>query len=341
MTCDETLLEVRNLKVEYGRGRTRTRAVDDVSFSIAAGETLGLVGESGSGKTTIGKVLVGLTDATQGTITFDGKDITRAGRAQRRELAASIQVVFQDPYSSLNPAKTIGQTLVEPFLTQRAVDRAERHRRVREMLEHVGLAAETASHYPAQLSGGQRQRVAIARALMLRPRIVVCDEPVSSLDLSIQAQILNLLADLQDELAVSYLFVAHNLSVVRHIAKRVVVLYRGQVMESGPTSLLYGQPVHPYTRALLASEPVPDPEMQSQLRAERAALVRPMLPVVARSSTPGCVFADRCQFVIDGCTRERPPLVQVPNGRAVACLRHEELAATNETPRTAPKCIAQ
>jgi peptide/nickel transport system ATP-binding protein len=267
MTNAGALLDVDALTVDYGRGSRRVRAVDAVSFTVGAGETVGLVGESGSGKTTIGRALVGLTPVTSGTVTYDGDDITNADERLRRRLASSIQIVFQDPYSSLNPAKTIGQTLVEPFIAQRRHDRAERAERVAHALERVGLPAASADRYPAQFSGGQRQRVAIARALMLEPRLVVCDEPVSALDLSIQAQILNLLADLQDQLGVSYLFVAHNLAVVRHLSQRVIVLRRGEVVEAGATSTVYGNPSHPYTRALIAAEPVPDPDIQRARRA--------------------------------------------------------------------------
>lgn len=272
MTDAQALLEVDGLTVEYPRRRLGPfrgvdpfRAVDQVGFAIDAGQTVGLVGESGSGKSTIGRAILGLTPAGSGTIRFRGKDITHASSPQRRALSREIQVVFQDPVSSLNPARTIRRTLVEPFLAHRrdpavaALDPAER---VRDVLEQVGLPATAADRYPGEFSGGQRQRIAIARALMLKPRLVICDEAVSALDVSVQAQVVNLLADLQAELGVSYLFISHDLAVVRHLSHRIVVLCRGQVVEAGTAEGIYRRPQHPYTRALLAAAPVPDPAVQ-------------------------------------------------------------------------------
>lgn len=325
-----SLLSVENLVVDYGRARRTFRAIDDVSFTIAPGETLGLVGESGSGKSTIAKVLVGLAKATAGHVTFDGRDITHTGIRGRRQLAGSIQVVFQDPYSSLNPAKSIGQALAEPFVNQPQISSAERRERIGTMLERVGMPYSTVEQYPSHLSGGQRQRVAIARALMLRPRLVVCDEPVSALDLSIQAQILNLLVDLQNEFGLSYLFVAHNLSVVRHIADRVMVLYRGKVMEYGDTDSIYERPLHPYTRALLASEPVSDPAGQRARRAARSLFDR--VDSGLDAVTPGgCVFSSRCPYVVDHC-RQGPPSLENADHRAVSCVRHSDAALTSDFP---------
>ncbi|MFC4471742.1 ABC transporter ATP-binding protein [Streptomyces xiangluensis] len=328
------LLNVRGLRVDYGRGRGAVRAVDDVSLSVAPGETVGLVGESGSGKSTIGRAIVGLTPVADGAITFDGEDITHARGGRRRELSASLQMVFQDPYSSLNPAKTVGATLVEPLLARREIDPRERPALVRQALERVGLAPEAAGRYPAQFSGGQRQRIAIARALVASPRLVVCDEPVSALDLSIQAQVMNLLADLQAELGLSYLFIAHDLGVVRYLSQRIVVLYRGQVMESGPASLVYARPAHPYTQALIAAAPIPDPKAA---RARAAAAPREQ----AERNLPSesCRFASRCRYVIDACTRQRPPLVPTQSGALVACLRHDEIgnpAATDPAAHSQP-----
>jgi ABC-type glutathione transport system ATPase component len=260
----EPLLEVSDLTVEFrgGRGRGgrgRVTALDRVSLSMSAGETHGLVGESGSGKTTLALAILGLVPVAAGQIRFDGQDLAAIGRRSRRRLGRDLQVVFQDPYSSLNPARTIGQTLSEPLAAHEHLYRAQRRRRVAAMLDRVGLPAAAAERYPAQFSGGQRQRIAIARALMVSPRLVICDEAVSALDLSVQAQILNLLADLRRELSVAYLFISHDLAVVRYLADTVTVLNHGQVMESGPAQAVCDRPSHPYTRALLAAVPSPDP----------------------------------------------------------------------------------
>ncbi|GGP89807.1 ABC transporter ATP-binding protein [Streptomyces melanogenes] len=327
----QPLLDIKDLTVEFGQGHRTSplRAVDGVSLDIAPGETVGLVGESGSGKSTIGRAVLGLTPVHSGRVRFEGIDVTRAGPRTRRGLSARLQVVFQDPYSSLNPARTIGQTLAEPLLVHRRLDRRETDAHIAEMLERVGMPADTAGRYPGQFSGGQRQRIAIARALMLEPSLVICDEPVSALDLSIQAQVMNLLARLQRELSLSYLFIAHDLPVVRHLSDRVVVLYRGRVMESGPAQVVYADPVHPYTEALLDAVPAPDPRAQ---RARRAAQAAPK--TTNPPADEGCVFAHRCPYAIDICHRERPALLPLPSrgekqpegGRAVACHRSGEPA---------------
>lgn len=265
------LLEIRDLAVEYPTGRKRTRrAVDGVSLAIQEGETLGLVGESGSGKSTIGRAVLGLAPVTEGSIRFDGHELANLGRKERRGFSSSLQVVFQDPYSSLDPTKTIGYSLAEPLVSHGS-DRAEARREASAMLERVGLRAEDSARYPGSFSGGQRQRIAIARALMLRPRLVICDEPVSALDLSIQAQVLNLMTDLQKEFGLSYLFIAHDLTVVRHVSDRVAVLSKGRIVEEGTSREVYENPRHPYTRALLAAAPVPDPAHQRQRRQARQA----------------------------------------------------------------------
>jgi ABC-type glutathione transport system ATPase component len=248
MTSDE-LLSVRDLVVEFAG----FRAVDGVSLSVRPGETLGLVGESGSGKTTVCRAILGLAPVTEGTISFGGRDITKPTRRERRTLGRDLQIVFQDPYSSLNPARTIGQALAEPLEVHTDLGAAQRRGKAAEMLDRVGLPADAVRRYPAEFSGGQRQRVAIARALMLSPRLVICDEPVSALDLSVQAQILNLLADLQRELSVAYLFVSHDLAVVRYLSTNITVLHRGQVKESGPAGQVYDNPTDPYTKTLLAA----------------------------------------------------------------------------------------
>lgn len=260
------LLTVDKLGVDFRKGRSTFRALDDISFDIQPGETLGLVGESGSGKTTIGRAILGLVKPSRGTITFEGRDITHASRSDRRELSRDIQVVFQDPYTSLNPSLTIEQILAEPLRAQ-GVSRREASDRVRELLARVNLPADAADRLPREFSGGQRQRVAIARALALRPKLIVCDEPVSALDLSTQARVLDLFIELQRQTGCAYLFVSHDLSVIRHISHRVLVLNQGELVESGGVDQITGDPQHPYTRRLLMSAPVPDPEGQRKRRA--------------------------------------------------------------------------
>ncbi|GGA68767.1 ABC transporter ATP-binding protein [Pseudoclavibacter endophyticus] len=257
------------LTVDYGRGRRRFRAVDDVSLHIGRGETLGLVGESGSGKSTIGRAILGLVKLAEGRIQYGGRDLGAMGRRERRTLGNRLQVIFQDPYSSLDPTKTIGYTLAEPVRLHERASKTEVRRRVHEMLARVGLPDSAAERYPSQFSGGQRQRIAIARALMCRPELVVCDEPVSALDLSIQAEVMNLVAEMQRELRLSVLFISHDLSVVRHVSDRIAVLRRGQVVEEGDANELSRSPKHEYTRELLAAAPVPDPLEQRRRREQR------------------------------------------------------------------------
>jgi len=263
--ADETpLLEVRNLVVRYGKNPTP--AVDDVSFSVARGETLGLIGESGSGKTTIGRAILGLVPVTSGQILFEGRDITTLRPSQRRALHGDLRAVFQDPFSSLNPRRPIADAISEP-LRVAGFSRSEREKRVSDVLDSVGLPRDAGSRYPREFSGGQRQRIAIARALVTNPRLVVCDEAVSALDLSTQAQVLNLLADLRRGADLGYLFIAHDMAVVEFLAQRVVVLYRGKIMEQGSTADVIGNPQSAYTRVLMAASPVPDPDEQMRRRA--------------------------------------------------------------------------
>jgi ABC-type oligopeptide transport system ATPase subunit len=274
---DRPLLQVEGLRVDFPQGRGRVfQALKGVSFTVARGETVGLVGESGSGKTTIGRVVLGQTPATAGRVLFDGEDITHATRARRAAMSRDIQVIFQDPYGSLNPARTIGDTLGEPLLMDRTLKRADRAARVADVLQRVGMPADTATRYPAQFSGGQRQRIAIARAVIARPRLVVCDEPVSALDLSVQAQVLNLLNELQKSLGLALLFISHDLTVVRHVSHRTMVLYKGEIVEHGNARDVHENPQHAYTRALLAAAPVPNPIEQKKRRelwrAQRAAV---------------------------------------------------------------------
>lgn len=267
------LLEVRNVSVEYSGKRTQkpVRAVNDVSVTVARRETVGVVGESGSGKSTLGRAILGITAVHSGQILFDGDDITHVSPKRRRVLTSELQVIFQDPYSSLSPARTVGQTLSEGLGVHRRLSSAETAARVTSMLERVGLTADAASKYPGRFSGGQRQRIAIARALVVQPRLVVCDEPTSALDLSVQAQVLNLLRELQEEFQLSYLFIAHDLDVVRHLCDRLLVMRRGEVVESGPADSVVENPRNGYTRTLLDAALVPDPVLQAKRRAARIA----------------------------------------------------------------------
>jgi peptide/nickel transport system ATP-binding protein len=274
-TDSAPLLAVDQLVVEYPSKKFRAkpfRALTDINITIGRGETLGLVGESGSGKTTLGRAILGLAPVTGGTISFDGKDISRATRKDRRVLSRDLQVVFQDPYTSLNPALEIGDILAEPLGVQ-GMEAAAAKKRVRELLDQVGLPADAINRLPREFSGGQRQRVAIARALALSPKLIVCDEPVSALDLSTQARVLDLFLQIQKDTGVSYLFVSHDLDVVRHISHRVAVMYHGEIVEQGPAGVVTTDPDHPYTQRLLLASPVPDPDRQEQRRADRHRLL--------------------------------------------------------------------
>lgn len=270
MTGDnQPVLEIENLAVEYRRGRRRTRAVENINFEIADGETLGLVGESGSGKSTIGKAILGLAPLTEGLIRYRGTDISTLTRVQRRALAKDVQVIFQDPHSSLDPTKPIGYSIAEPVQIHEPGPRAVVRERVFEMLRRVGLSEDAAQRFPAQFSGGQKQRIAIARALILAPKLVVCDEPVSALDLSIQAEVINLMAELQRETGASYLFISHDLSIVHYLSDRIIVLKNGHVVEQGSAEEVYRDPQQDYTRRLLDAAPIPDPVLQAQRTAAR------------------------------------------------------------------------
>jgi len=320
-------LEVRDLVVRYGSGRKARNtppAVDGVSFDIAPGETLGVVGESGSGKSTIGKAVLGLQPPTSGTVKLHGQDITSMSLKQRSTQVADLRVVFQDPYSSLNPARTIGQTLVEP-LRLMGIKGAEALAKARSGLESVGLPGDAVDRYPAQFSGGQRQRIAIARALVCDPKVVVLDEPVSALDLSTQAQVLNLLADLRDQRGLAFMFIAHDLGVVRFLAQRTVVLYRGQIMETGPVEAVNSAPRHPYTLALTAAAPVPRPAEQAARRAAREALGVGAAGAAHPAAT-GCPFVPRCPLATDVCVAERPPL-RLVHETLTACHHAEQVPA--------------
>ncbi|MFJ8113116.1 oligopeptide/dipeptide ABC transporter ATP-binding protein [Streptomyces sp. NPDC096132] len=324
---EEALLRVRGLDVTYRRSRLRggdVQAVRGVDLTVGRGETVGLVGESGSGKSTIGSAVLGLVPASGGVIEFDGADITHGTRAERRLLARRMQVVFQDPYGSMNPAHTVGDTLAEALRYNLGLSSDEIHDRVLRALDDVGLPPGAARRYPGAFSGGQRQRIAIARALVMEPDFIVCDEAVSALDLSVQAQVLNLLARLKQTRGLSYLFISHDLAVVRYLSDTIVVLYAGQVVERGPAARIADAPAHPYTRALLAAAPVPDPVAQRRRQAERR-LTGTTTPAAGRVSA-GCAFAPRCPFAQETCWTTRPELVE-RDGVFAACHRHDEIAA--------------
>ena len=318
------LLSVRHLTKHFEvRGGLRAasgkvRAVQDVSFDIMPGETLGLVGESGCGKTTVGRLILRLEDPTEGELRFEGRDLTTASAADMKAIRRKIQVIFQDPYSSLNPRMTVGQIIGEPLHVYKLVpNRKAEQDRVAHLLEQVGLRPEMATRYPHQLSGGQRQRVGIARALAMEPSFIVCDEAVSALDVSIQGQIINLLEDLQRRLGLAYLFIAHDLAVVRHISMRVVVMYFGRVMEVADRDELYNEPLHPYTKVLLDAAPVPDPTVE---KGREPRLIKGELP--SHMSPPtGCVFNTRCPMASDECRKVIPPLEEKRPGHFAACIK--------------------
>ena len=310
------LLEVRDLVKHFTVGRGIVRAVDGVSFSIERGETLGLVGESGCGKTTTGRCILQLERPTSGTVRFEGRELTTLNQTELRAVRRKLQVIFQDPYSSLNPRMTVGQIIAEPIAVHNVVSgAAARGARVKDLLNRVGLLSQHANRYPHEMSGGQRQRVGIARALAMEPSLIVCDEPVSALDVSIQAQIINLLEDLQAEFGLTYLFIAHDLAVVRHISDRVVVMYLGKIAEMADRKTIYDDPKHPYTCALLSAVPIPDPELEAQ----RERIVLGGEVPSALNPPSGCVFHPRCPIAIDRCKHDIPLLRDLMPGHSAAC----------------------
>jgi len=326
LNTQNSILEVRGLKKYFPiysglfaqRVEGWVRAVDDVSFSIRRGETLGLVGESGCGKTTTGRCILQLDRPTAGEVLFEGQNLARMADAALRPLRRQMQIVFQDPYSSLNPRMTIGQILSEPIRVHRISPDGRRYEdRVAELLSVVGLNPLMAGRYPHELSGGQRQRVGIARALALEPKFIVCDEPISALDVSIQAQILNLLEELQERFGLTYLFIAHDLSVVRHISDRIVVMYLGKVVEIADRQELYENPLHPYTKALLSAVPIPDPLVEA--KRERVVLGG---EVPSPLNPPhGCIFHSRCPIAVEECSQRVPEIREVRPNHQAACIR--------------------
>jgi len=327
----EALVRVENLKVHFpirsglivDRHIGDIKAVDDVSFEIFRGETLGLVGESGCGKTTVGRTLVRLYEPTDGKIIFDGRDISRLSQSELRPLRRRMQIMFQDPYSSLNPRQSVGNIIAEPLRVHGSAGRGEVERSVRHLLDVVGLPASALSRYPHEFSGGQRQRIGLARSLALNPDLIIADEPVSALDVSIQAQIINLLEDLQDEFHLTFLFIAHDLAVVRHISDRIAVMYLGKIVEVAPSDQLYASPLHPYTIALLSAVPIPDPSVE---RGRGRIILTGDLPSPA-NPPPGCRFHTRCPFrQRERCDTEVPEL-RVLDGHSVACHYAEEIKA--------------
>jgi len=318
---NQPLVEIIDLKKHFPVPHKQVvRAVDGVSFTINRGETLGLVGESGCGKTTVGRCILRLIEPTSGEIRFDGRGLLSLDRGEMRALRRRMQIIFQDPYSSLNPRMKVGSIISEPLEIHRVGDRRERKDRVAELLRVVGLDPDYANRYPHQFSGGQRQRIGIARALALNPDFIVADEPVSALDVSVQAQVVNLMQDLQERFGLTYLFISHGLAVVKHISTRVGVMYLGKLVELAPAHEIYANPLHPYTQALLRAIPIPDPE------AKRRAAQRLGGDVPNPIEPPsGCRFHTRCPHTIDRCCAEEPELVEVSPGHFVSCFLHEQV----------------
>lgn len=314
------LLEVRHLKKYYPvhkgpfqKEKEYVHAVDDVSFQIEKNEVFGLVGESGCGKTTVGRLIVRLIEATDGEILFDGQDFRALGKKELREMRRNVQVIFQDPYGSLNPRMTVRDIIAEPLNKHHMCPRGEVDAQVKKLLSVVGLSAKEMSKYPHEFSGGQRQRIVIARALSVRPKLIVCDEPVSALDVSVQAQILNLMDDIQKEYGTSYLFIAHGIPVVQHISSRIAVMYMGKLVEIAPSENFFLNSLHPYTKALVSAVPIPDPELRRKIQPITGEL--PSLIHVPA----GCRFHTRCPYADVRCQTEEPPLVEVQPGHFCAC----------------------
>lgn len=315
-TKKQELLRIENLKKYFHTPNGVLHAVDDVSFVLNKGETLGVVGESGCGKSTLGRTILRLHEPTEGKIFFEGREITNLDKRQMKDLRREMQIIFQDPFASLNPRMTVAETIGESLLIQKIFKRGQEAallERVSTLMDLVGLSPRLINSYPHELDGGRRQRIGIARVLALDPKFVVCDEPVSALDVSIQAQILNLMQDLQDEFGFTYLFITHDLSVVKHLSNDILVMYLGQMVEKAPSHELFANPLHPYTQALLSAIPVPDPDYKTDRLLLQGELTSPIDPI------PGCRFAKRCPYVSDACLAGDIPLKEVSKGHFVAC----------------------
>ena len=312
------ILRVKNLKKYFPVPNGMLHAVDDISFSIDAGRTLGVVGESGCGKSTMGRAILRLHEPTSGEVYFQGKDVLALNKNQMKELRRDMQIVFQDPYASLNPRMTVSEAIAAPLLVQKLYHRRDKegiNKRVREIMDMVGLANRLVNTYPHELDGGRRQRIGIARALALNPKFIVCDEPVSALDVSIQAQILNLMQDLQDELKLTYMFITHDLSVVKYVSDDILVMYLGQMVEMAPSDTLFKKPMHPYTRALLSAIPIPDPDLPMNRITMKGEITSPVNP------KKGCRFAKRCPYATEACESQDMVLTEQEPGHFVTCLR--------------------
>ncbi len=317
----EILLETRHLKKYFSTPRGQLHAVDDVNLTVCKGETRGVVGESGCGKSTLGRTILKLIEPTSGQIIYRGKDIAGYSKKQIKPMRQNMQIIFQDPYSSLDPRMTVSEIIAEPIHINRTItDSVAINKRVQELMDIVGLAARLSDSYPHELDGGRRQRIGIAKALSLNPDFIVCDEPVSALDVSIQAQILNLMMDLQDEMKLTYMFVTHDLSVVKLISSTIAVMYLGQCVELATSDELFDNPLHPYTRALISAIPIPDVSMRAKKRELiTGEVVSPINPA------PGCRFAQRCKFKTDVCVKENQQLNEVKPGHFLACARYGEV----------------
>ena len=312
------LLEVKNLKKYFHNAAGQLHAVDDISFTLDEGKTLGVVGESGCGKTTLGRVILHLLDSTDGKIYFDGNDITNPKKKELKKTREKMQIIFQDPYSSLNPRMSVSEMIMEPLILQGKLSKAEIRTEAMSLMDTVGLAERFANSYPHELDGGRRQRIGIARALALKPKFIVCDEPVSALDVSIQAQIINLMLDLQEERGLAYMFVTHDLSVVKYISDDIMVMYLGQMVEKAPSDELFLKPMHPYTQALLSAIPVPSIHNKIERIIMQGEISSPINP------KPGCRFMDRCRFASEACSEPQILEEPAPN-HFVACCKSSEI----------------
>ena len=318
MSEQKALLEVKGLKKYFSTPRGMLHAVDDVTFTINKGQTLGVVGESGCGKSTTGRALLRLLEPTGGEVLFEGEDLAKLSKEEMRKKRKDLQIIFQDPFSSLNPRKTISQTIAEPLLLNKMVtDKKQLQKKVLELMEIVGLAERLYNTYPHELDGGRRQRIGIARALSVNPKFIVCDEPVSALDVSIQAQILNLMEDLQEQMGLTYMFITHDLSVVNHFSDDIAVMYLGKLIEKAPSDELFKNPTHPYTQALLSAIPLPNIHKQLDRILLKGEITSPIEP------KPVCRFANRCNYATDRCRSEEPQLKEISPGHFVSCFLAE------------------